>query len=84
MYLSKKTYVKNWDHNPKERHFDIKIRQNDQPYPFIDTNNITYIEEEAMYWRKANQIHAWFVKHCPFRSLSSWANSLSQTWRTSD
>lgn len=63
MYLSKKTYVKNWDYmDPKERH-QITVLKNGIPVETIDVSKVNYIEEEIAYWRKANQIHNWFVEN---------------------
>lgn len=64
MYLSKKTYVQNWDHTPDERRYKITIKKGGKACKEIKPKRITYIEEEVMYWRKANAIHAWFVKNC--------------------
>jgi len=62
MYLNKRTYVKNWEHTPKsERHY-ITITKGGK-IVFINKDKISYIEEEVAYWRKANQIHNWFVKN---------------------
>jgi hypothetical protein len=61
MYLSRKTYVKNWAHQPRESHHTITITG-----PYAETirpERISYIEEEVAYWRKANAIHAWFVRN---------------------
>ena len=30
MYLYKKTYVKNWDHNDKKDHYEITIKKGDR------------------------------------------------------
>lgn len=61
MYLHKKTYVKNWDHMaPAELH-KITIKRDGKVRKDIKPERITYIVEEVMYWRKANQIHKWFV-----------------------
>ena len=61
MYLSKKTYVKRWEHQtPKEKH-SVTVNKGDQPHPTIKTDRVSYVVEEIGYWRKANQIHAWFV-----------------------
>lgn len=58
-YLAKKTYVQNWDHmKPKNKH---KITIKGPNSANIDTKKISYIVEEAGCWRKANQIHHWFV-----------------------
>ena len=61
MYLSKKTYVKRWEHQtPKEKH-SVTVNKGAQPHPTIKTDRVSYVVEEIGYWRKANQIHAWFV-----------------------
>lgn len=64
MYLNKKHYVQNWDHNPPEKKFSFLIKKGGKPVDYIDTNKITYIEEQLAYWRKANQIHKWFIDNC--------------------
>lgn len=61
MYLSKKTYVKNWDYMKQgERHTITVVGPHTHS---INPSRVSYIIEEVMYWRKANAIHAWFVKH---------------------
>lgn len=60
-YLTKKHYVKNWDHTPEERRFQISIKQNKKKYKPIKPERISFIVEEIGYWRKANHIHKWFV-----------------------
>ena len=60
MYLSRKHYVKNWD--PSNPTFEVTILKNGKPLG-IDSSKITSVEEEVAYWRKANQIHAWFVEN---------------------
>jgi len=61
MYLSKKTYVKYWDHNG-DNNYKVKVTKAGQPTN-IDPKKVSYIVEEVGYWRKANQIHRWFVKN---------------------
>jgi hypothetical protein len=61
MYLTRKTYVKQWSHQKPEEQFEITITKGGKPYDGIDVSNVTNIEEEVGYWRKANQIHRWFV-----------------------
>jgi hypothetical protein len=61
MYLSKRHYVKNWDHDGPEKHIDITVKIGGKKHPLINTSKITYIIEEVAYWRKANQVHQWFV-----------------------
>ena len=61
MYLNRSTYVQNWKHmKPEERH-SVIVKFNGKDHPYIDLDKITYIEEEVVYWRKANAIHKWFV-----------------------
>lgn len=64
MYMKKRTYVKNWDYEPKEKKNTFTIKQNGVKRPDIDPTKISAIEEEIMYWRKANAIHSWFINNC--------------------
>jgi len=64
MYLSKKTYVKQWDHIPKEEQFEVTVKRNGKVFDQIKVDRISYVEEQMMYWRKANHIHNWFVQNC--------------------
>lgn len=64
MYLHKKHYVKNWEHKGKEGQFSFLIKKGGKKVDYINTKKICYIEEEVAYWRKANQIHNWFIKNC--------------------
>jgi len=59
MYLSKKTYVKNWAH--KEDKHRVVVTLNDQTRLDIKPDRVTDVVEEVMYWRKVNAVHAWFV-----------------------
>lgn len=60
MYLNKRSYVQQWDHNEKNHtvtvKFDGKVRKD------IKRKRITYVIEEVVYWRKANHIHKWFIE----------------------
>jgi len=63
MYLTKKTYIKNWDYmKPAEKH-EISIKRGGKERTDIKPERVSEIEEEIMYWRKVNAIHAWFVKN---------------------
>lgn len=64
MYLSKKTYVKRWSFQNPEEVFEVSVKKSGVTYPNIKTERVSYITEEIMYWRKANQIHGWFVTNC--------------------
>ena len=61
MYLSKKTYVKQWSHNKPEEQFEVSVKRGGEPFEKIEPTRVSYVTEELMYWRKANQIHGWFV-----------------------
>ena len=61
MYLSKKTYVKNWAHQDVTEKHEITVTLGGKKHPYIKPEKVTYITEEAGYWRKANHIHVWFV-----------------------
>jgi hypothetical protein len=62
MYLSKRTYVKNWNHTPKDKQYKITVKRNAGHE--IKTERITEISEQIMYWRKANHIHKFFIDNC--------------------
>lgn len=62
MYLTKRTYVKNWEHMaPDERH-EIIVRRGGKERTDIKPERISEIVEDVAYWRKANAIHKWFVE----------------------
>ncbi len=61
MYLSKKSYVKQWSFQKKNHEVDVKYDGEDRLD--IKPERISEIVEEIMYWRKANHIHGWFVKN---------------------
>lgn len=63
MYLHKKYYVKNYDFQEASERHAIIIRKGGQ-LANIDTSKISSVETEVMYWRKANQVHRWFVENC--------------------
>jgi hypothetical protein len=63
MYLSKKTYVKQWEHNKPENQFEVTVKKGGKPYKGIQSNRISYVTESLMYWRKSNQIHGWFTSN---------------------
>ena len=63
MYLTKKTYVKRWEHQSPEHTFSVDVKKGGVPVTHIKPERVMYVEEEVMYWRKANQIHNWFVNN---------------------
>ena len=58
-----KTYVQNWEHHTPEERYDVEITRGGKPVKHIQPKRVKYIVEEAGYWRKANQIHDWFVRN---------------------
>lgn len=58
MNLSEKHYVKQWDHISAERQWDVKVTRGGKP---VNLGNISHVECDVGYWRKANAIHQWFV-----------------------
>jgi len=62
MYLTKKIYIgANYEHNKVNAKIEITV---DSKPLKINVGKVTYISEAAMYWRKANHIHNWFVQNC--------------------
>ena len=62
MYLSKKTFIgAQYEHRNVVVNIDITI---DGKPAKINPKKVSYIEEAAMYWRKSNGIHQWFVDNC--------------------
>ena len=60
MYLTKKYYVKNWKHTKDEDRHEITIKKGGKDSS-IPADKIREIIIDVFYWRKANQIHKWFV-----------------------
>ncbi|MEY2702069.1 MAG: hypothetical protein RLY43_702 [Bacteroidota bacterium] len=63
MYLTKRTYVKRWEHQKKEQKFSVSVKKGGKKVETIKPERVSYIIEEVGYWRKANHIHSWFVKN---------------------
>ena len=62
-WLSKKTYVKKWNHTPADKQYHVVVTRGGEPYANINPDKVSHIQEDVAYWRKANQIHHWFVKN---------------------
>jgi hypothetical protein len=63
MYAARKLcVVQSTFDKPKER-YTVKLMRGGKPVPGIQADRISTVEEEVMYWRKANHIHNWFVEH---------------------
>lgn len=64
MYLSKKTYVKNWSHQSPEEQHEVTVKKGGETHPNIQPERVSYIVEDVAYWRKFNALHQWFVDNC--------------------
>lgn len=64
MYLSKKTYVKNFDYFKPEVRCEVMVSQGGKPHKTIKSERIREVIEEVGYWRKFNALHGWFVNEC--------------------
>lgn len=62
MYLEKRTYVRQWEHQTPEEQYKVEVTKGGESVN-IDPKRVTYVIEEVGYWRKANQIHQWFVEN---------------------
>ncbi len=61
MYAVRKLYVKQWDHQSPDERYTVQIARGGKPVAGIQSDRISATEEEVMCWRKANQVHGWFV-----------------------
>jgi len=63
MYLYRKTYVQNWSYMKDADRHTITVKLGGVDRTDIKPERIAYIIEQVAYWRKANQIHNWFVRN---------------------
>ncbi len=61
MYLYKKNYMRQGDFYKPEFVNEVIVKTGGEIDTKIKPERISYIVEEIGYWRKANQIHKWFV-----------------------
>jgi len=64
MYLNKKSYVKNWNHQTPEEKHKVTVKKAGKVRKDIKPERISYITEQVGYWRKFNALHNWFVNNC--------------------
>lgn len=69
MYLNKRKYVgyaddTEVDVTTKNHRYNNEIQAYDDIEVKNHYKNVNYIIQEVGYWRKANQIHKWFVDNC--------------------
>ncbi len=63
MYLTRTTYVKNWNHTAPEKRNGFVVTRGGEKHPWINPERIAQVMEQVCYWRKANAIHRWFVQN---------------------
>lgn len=61
MYLYKKNYIWQGDWIKEEVKQEVLVKKGGEIDNKIKPERIRYVVEEVGYWRKANQIHKWFV-----------------------
>lgn len=62
-YLYKKSYVRSGDYYKPEHRMDVEVKTGGKVDERIKPERVKFIVEEVAYWRKANQIHNWFVQN---------------------
>ena len=63
MYLYKKNYMRTDEFYKPEYRNEVVVKTGGEIDAKIKPERIKYIVEEVGYWRKANQIHRWFVEN---------------------
>jgi hypothetical protein len=61
MYLYRKTFLYTGDYIEESEQEKVIVTKGGEHHPYIKNERIKYVVEEVGYWRKANQIHKWFV-----------------------
>ena len=61
MYLYKKNYIWTGDWIKPEARQEVGVKKGGDIDTTIKPERVKYVVEEVGYWRKANQIHKWFV-----------------------
>ena len=61
MYLYKKNYIRQGEWYKPEVVNEVIVKTGGEVDKRIKPERVKYVVEEAAYWRKANQIHNWFV-----------------------
>jgi hypothetical protein len=64
MYLYKKTYVQNWEHQTPEQRHTISVKLGENAREDIKPHRIAYIVEQIGYWRKFYALDGWIIDNC--------------------
>ena len=62
-YLYKKNYIRQGEWYKPEVVNEVIVKTGGEIDKRINPKKVKYVVEEAAYWRKANQIHNWFVQN---------------------
>lgn len=62
MYAYKRTYIGN-DYAEKDKQVQIVVPEENRYGKLIKQERVSSVSEKIAYWRKANQIHKWFVEN---------------------
>ncbi len=63
MYLYKKNYIWQGEWIKPEARQEVIVKKDGEVDTSIKPERVKYVIEEVGYWRKANQIHQWFVEN---------------------
>ncbi len=63
MYLYKKNYIWQGEWIKPEVRQEVIVKKDGEVDTSIKPERVKYVIEEVGYWRKANQIHQWFVEN---------------------
>ena len=63
MYLYKKNYIWQGEWIKPEARQEVVVKKGGEVDNSIKPERVKYVVEEVGYWRKANQIHRWFVEN---------------------
>jgi hypothetical protein len=63
MTAFRRLHVKQWDFQKPEERYSVTVTKDGTPVAGVESKHISVVEEEVMYWRKANHIHKWFVEN---------------------
>lgn len=72
MYLKGKRYLRTYDKGSNDTEIAEDITKN---FPELGDIKVNQVEAEVGYWRKANAIHAWFVKN-----VQDGVDECQETW----
>jgi hypothetical protein len=63
MHAVRRLHVKQWNHQEPDERYLVTLTHGGKPVAGVEQDRISVVEEEVMYWRKANHIHRWFVEN---------------------